>query len=53
MLRAKIKKVHEVLYKYSHEKMEYFLKVPELALLFKFYCDSDPTEDVSDERYSH
>ena len=28
--RAKIQKVHDVLYRYSHEKMDYFIKVPEL-----------------------
>lgn len=34
VLRAQIKKVHEVLYKYSHEKMEQFVKIPELAFIF-------------------
>ncbi len=51
VLRAKIKKVHEVLYKYSHEKMQYFLRVPELASLFTYYCDTAPLSSESDERY--
>jgi hypothetical protein len=50
VLRAKIKKVHEVLYKYSHEKMEYFLSIPELANIFVFY-EEQATEEKSDESY--
>jgi hypothetical protein len=48
VLRAKIKKVHEVLYKYSHEKMEYFVSVPELAHIFTYFAKSAPTEESDD-----
>jgi len=50
VLRAKIKKVHEVLYKYSHEKMEFFLSLPELAFIFSYFQSQSPQEST-DEVY--
>lgn len=50
VLRAKIKKVHDVLYKYSHEKMEFFLSVPELSFIFSYFHEQSP-QDSSDEAY--
>lgn len=50
VLRAKIKKVHDVLYKYSHEKMEFFLSLPELAFIFSYFQSHSPQEE-SDEAY--
>ncbi|CAI2368657.1 unnamed protein product [Moneuplotes crassus] len=44
--RAKIQKVHDVLYRYSHEKMDYFVKVPELSYLYTmFYQKADAHKD--------
>lgn len=44
--RAKIQKVHDVLYRYSHEKMDYFVKVPELSYLYTmFYKKADAHKD--------
>lgn len=37
LFRAKIQKVHDVLYRYSHEKMEYFINVPELSYLYTLF----------------
>ena len=37
ILSTLVNKVHDVLYKYSHEKLEYFCSVPALAHLFSFY----------------
>jgi|JI9StandDraft_1071089.scaffolds.fasta_scaffold189815_2 hypothetical protein len=47
-LRAKINKVHDVLYKYSHEKLEKFLSVKELAYLFLYY-EKASISDQQDE----
>ena len=35
-----VNKVHDVLYKYSHEKLEYFCSIPALAFLFNHYYDN-------------
>lgn len=44
--RAKIQKVHDVLYRYSHEKMDYFVNVPELSYLYSlFYLKSSAHQD--------
>lgn len=41
-----IQNVHDVLYKYSHEKLKYFCSVPELAFLFEhYYLHGDAQED--------
>ena len=42
-----IQNVHDVLYKYSHEKLKYFCSVPELAFLFEhYYHHGDAQEDT-------
>ena len=44
--RAKIQKVHDVLYRYSHEKMDYFVNVKELSYLYSiFYKKTDAHKD--------
>jgi hypothetical protein len=46
--RAKIQKVHDVLYRYSHERMDYFVRVPELAFIYGIFYKKEilnPTED--------
>lgn len=46
--RAKIQKVHDVLYRYSHERMDYFVNVPELSYIFCLFYkkeQQEPTED--------
>lgn len=47
--RAKIQKVHDVLYRYSHEKMDYFVNVPELSYIYSLFYkkeDSHKGEDI-------
>lgn len=48
--RAKIQRVHDVLYRYSHEKMDYFVKVPELSYLYTLFYKKE-TEEVSEDQY--
>lgn len=47
-LRAKINKVHDVLYKYSHEKLEKFLQVKELAFIFLYFEKSTISDQLDD-----
>lgn len=52
VIRAKIQKVHDVLYKYSHEKMDYFLSMPELCYVFcLFYNTKELGKEIDDEFY--
>lgn len=51
-LRAKINKVHDVLYKYSHEKLDKFLQVKELAYIF-LYFEKSTISDQLDENSTH
>lgn len=44
-----IDKIHNVLYKYSHEKLESFCKIPALAHLFNFYFSQ--SQDKLDGQY--
>jgi hypothetical protein len=46
-----IQKVHDVLYKYSHEKLDYFCNVPALAFLFKHYYENVANGDKDDAEY--
>ena len=50
-----IQKIHDILYKYSHEKLESFCKVPALAHLFVHYYEtsSDKTDDNYSEGYDY
>lgn len=45
-----IQKIHDILYKYSHEKLESFCKVPALAHLFCHYYET--SSDKTDPNYS-
>lgn len=49
--RAKIQKVHDVLYRYSHEKMDYFVKVPELSYLYTLFYKKEIEENNEDQYY--
>lgn len=49
--RAKIQKVHDVLYRYSHEKMDYFVKVPELSYLYVVFYKKESLNDIEDHSY--
>lgn len=49
--RAKIQKVHDVLYRYSHEKMDYFVNVPELSYLYVLFYQKETKQEVDDQYY--
>lgn len=49
--RAKIQKVHDVLYRYSHEKMDYFVTVPELAYLYSVFYQAESKKSGEDIFY--
>ena len=51
VFRAKIQKVHDVLYRYSHEKMEYFVNVPELSYLYVMFYKKDQETEHDDPFY--
>ena len=46
-----IQNVHDVLYKYSHEKLSYFCSVPELAFLFEHYYRSGEAHKETDKGF--
>jgi hypothetical protein len=49
--RAKIQKVHDVLYRYSHEKMDYFTSVPELCYLYTIFYKEEMKKSDEDIFY--
>lgn len=49
--RAKIQKVHDVLYRYSHEKMDYFTSVPELCFLYTLFYKEEIKKSDEDVFY--
>lgn len=49
--RAKIQKVHDVLYRYSHEKMDYFVNVPELSYLYSIFFKKASAHEDEDQYY--
>lgn len=51
LYRAKIQKVHDVLYRYSHERMDYFVKVPELSYLYVLFYKKETESNVDDQYY--
>lgn len=51
LYRAKIQKVHDVLYRYSHEKMDYFVNIPELSYLYVIFYQKETKQDVDDQFY--
>mmetsp|Transcript_3718 Transcript_3718/g.4330 ORF Transcript_3718/g.4330 Transcript_3718/m.4330 type:complete len:200 (+) Transcript_3718:240-839(+) len=49
--RAKIQKVHDVLYRYSHEKMDYFVNVEELSYLYSIFYKRTVAHNNEDMYY--
>ena len=44
--------IHNVLYKYSHQKLEDFCRVSELAYIFTIFYDEGADLEKSDEKYA-
>jgi hypothetical protein len=49
--RAKIQKVHDALYRYSHEKMDFFVRIPELSYLFVTFYVKENSHENEDQCY--
>lgn len=46
-----IQKIHDTLYKYSHEKFEYFASVPEISFLFCYYYENGAGPDKENPKF--
>lgn len=49
--KAIIHKIHDTLYKYSHDKLDFFVSKPELSSLFCYFYREGAGEDKSDPKY--
>lgn len=49
--KAQVDKLHSILYKFTHEKLDMFIAVPELATIFLNYIQYGAGDDVEDKEY--
>lgn len=49
--KAIIHKIHDTLYKYSHDKLDFFVSKHELSALFCYFYQEGAGEDKSDPKY--
>ena len=42
--------VHNVLYKYSHQRLEAFCNVPQFAYLFAYFYENSGPEDLDGDK---
>lgn len=47
--KGHVEKLHDILYKFTHEKLDKFISVPELALLFMYYIEKCGNAEFSEE----
>ena len=47
--KQQVDKLHSILYKFTHEKLEKFIAVPELAVIFLNYIEQVNPGDMGDE----
>ena len=47
--KQQVDKLHSILYKFTHEKLEKFIAVPELAVIFLNYIEQVNPGDIGDE----
>jgi hypothetical protein len=50
--RAIIHQIHETLYKYTHDKLNFFLSKPEIASLYCYFYTEGAGEDKNDSKFS-
>lgn len=50
--KQQVDKLHSILYKFTHEKLEKFISVPELAAIFLNYIEQSGEEEIQDEDYT-
>jgi hypothetical protein len=51
--RLQVDKLHSILYKFTHEKLDKFILVPELAAIFLNYIQFGAGKDVEDKEFSY
>ena len=51
--RQQVDKLHSILYKFTHEKLNKFILVPELAAIFLNYIHFGAGKDVEDKEFSY
>ena len=51
IVRSKIQKVHDVLYRYCHDKMNFFVSVPELSYLYAIFYKKEVNNNSEDQDY--
>jgi hypothetical protein len=47
--KQQVEKLHSILYKFTHEKLDKFISVPELAVVFMNYIEHSNEKDFNDE----
>lgn len=45
-------KIHDTLYKYSHDKLDFFVAKPQLAFLFCYFYEKGAGAEKEDPKYS-
>ena len=48
-----VQKVHDTLYKYSHERLEYFCQTPALAFLFEHFYSHGAAVEKGDAAFNN
>lgn len=51
--RQQVDKLHSILYKFTHEKLDKFIAVPELAAIFLNYIQNGAGSDVEDKEFKY
>lgn len=51
--RQQVDKLHSILYKFTHEKLDKFIAVPELAAIFLNYIQNGAGSDVDDKEFKY
>lgn len=49
--KQQVEKLHSILYKFTHEKLEKFISVPELAAIFLNYIEQSDDKEEQDEDF--
>jgi len=52
MYKGTAHKIHDTLYKYSHDKLDFFVSKPELSKLFCYFYEHGAAEEREDPKYS-
>jgi hypothetical protein len=50
--KAVAQKIHDTLYRYSHEKLDFFVSKPELSFLFCYFYEKGAGIEKNDPKYA-